>query len=154
MANKNAIFECKILKYKNHKVEVDDQFAKNLGAKDLNDLKQLISRQINDEYKNSLDMLSKNQILDQLDKIKIEEVPNDLVDQEIKVLSHGMKDEELKKNKKELETQAKKRIKTGLILNEFGQKNKINVTEQELNLEIQKQFQMMLRTRKDGKRIL
>ncbi len=88
-------------------------------------------------------MLSKNQILDQLDKIKIEEVPNDLVDQEIKVLSHGMKDEELKKNKKELETQAKKRIKTGLILNEFGQKNKINVTEQELNLEIQKQFQMM-----------
>ena len=42
-------------------------------------------------------MLSKNQILDQLDKIKIEEVPNDLVDQEIKVLSHGMKDEELKK---------------------------------------------------------
>ena len=107
------------------------------------DLKELISKQINDEYKNSLDMLSKNQILDQLDKIKIDEVPQELIDQEIKVLSHGMKDEDLKKNKKDLETQAKKRIKTGLILNEFGQKNKINVTEQELNIEIQKQFQMM-----------
>ena len=47
------------------------------------------------------------------------------------------------KKKKDLETQAKKRIKTGLILNEFGQKNKINVTQQELNQEIQKQFQMM-----------
>ena len=54
-----------------------------------------------------------------------------------------MKDDEIKKNKKDLEAQAKKRIKTGLILNEFGQKNKINVTEQELNMEIQKQFQMM-----------
>ena len=85
-------------------------------------------------------MLVKNQILDQLDKIKIDALPQELIDQEIKVLSHGMKDEDLKKNKKDLETQAKKRIKTGLILNEFGQKNKINVTEQELNIEIQKQF--------------
>ena len=57
---------------------------KILGAKDLNGLKELISKQINDEYKNSLDMLSKNQILDQLDKIKIEEVPQELIDQEIK----------------------------------------------------------------------
>ena len=142
--NKEAIFECKILNVKiNHEVKIDDEFAKNLGAKDLNNLKELISKQINDEYKNSLDMLSKNQILDQLDKIKIEEVPKELIDQEIKVLSHGMKEEEVKKNSNDLTANAKKRIKTGLILNEFGQKNNINVTEQELNMEIQKQFQMM-----------
>ena len=144
LANKKAIFDCTITNVKiNHEVKVDDEFAKNLGAKDLNDLKELISKQINDEYKNSLDMLSKNQILDQLDKIKIDEIPQELIDQEVHVLSHGMKDEEIKKNKKDLETQAEKRIKTGLILNEFGQKNKINVTEQELNMEIQKQFRMM-----------
>ena len=142
--NKEAIFECKILNVKiNHEVKIDNEFAKNLGAKDLNNLKELISKQINDEYKNSLDMLSKNQILDQLDKIKIEEVPKELIDQEIKVLSHGMKEEEVKKNSNNLTANAKKRIKTGLILNEFGQKNNINVTEQELNMEIQKQFQMM-----------
>ena len=144
LANKKAIFDCKITNIKiNHKIEINDEFAKNLGEKDLNGLKELISKQINDEFKNSLDMLVKNQILDQLDKIKIDALPQELIDQEIKVLSHGMKDEDLKKNKKDLETQAKKRIKTGLILNEFGQKNKINVTEQELNIEIQKQFQMM-----------
>ena len=143
-ANKKAIFECKITNVKvNQEVKVNDEFAKNLGAKDLNDLKELISKQINDEYKNSLDMLSKKQILDQLDKIKIDHLPKEMIDQEIQVLSHGMKDDEIKKNKINLETQAKKRIKTGLILNEFGQKNKINVTEQELNIEIQKQFQMM-----------
>tara|TARA_Y100001958_G_scaffold126611_1_gene94309 strand:- start:217 stop:801 length:585 start_codon:yes stop_codon:yes gene_type:complete len=88
-------------------------------------------------------MISKNQILDQLNKIQIDEVPKELIDQEINILSHGMKDEDIKRNKNDLEIKAKKRIKTGLILNEFGQKNKINVTEQELNLEIQKQFQMM-----------
>ena len=32
---------------------------KILGAKDLNDLKSLISKQINDEYKNSLDRFQK-----------------------------------------------------------------------------------------------
>ncbi len=144
LVNKNAIFECSITNVKiNHKVKVDDDFAKNLGAKDLNGLKELISKQINDEYKNSLDMLSKNQILEQLDKIKIDDVPQELIDQEIHVLSHGMKEEEVKKNKKDIEIKAKKRIKTGLILNEYGQKNKINVTEQEINMEIQKQFKMM-----------
>ena len=142
--NKEAVFKCKITNVKiNHEVKIDDDFAKNLGAKDLSNLKELIEKQINDEYKNSLDMLSKNQILEQLNKIKIDEVPQELIDQEVKILSNGMKDEEIKKNKKDLDIQAKKRIKTGLILNEFGQKNKINVTEQELNNEIQKQFRMM-----------
>ena len=144
LANKKATFECSISNIKiNHEVKVDDEFAKNLGAKDLDGLKELITKQINDEYKNSLDVLTKNQILDQIDNIKIDEIPKDLVDQEIKVLTHGLKEEEINKSKKDFENKAKKRIKTGLILNEYGQTNKINVTEQELNMEIQKQFQMM-----------
>ncbi len=38
---------------------------------------------------------------------------------------------------------AKKRIKVGLILNEFGEQNKIKVTEQEVQAEVQKQLRMM-----------
>ena len=64
LINKKAVFNCKILSVKiSEEVKIDDQFAKNLGAKDLKDLKALLSKQINDEYKNSLDRLSKNQIL-------------------------------------------------------------------------------------------
>ena len=37
----------------------------------------------------------------------------------------------------------KKRIKVGLVLNEFGEKNQIKVTEQELQTEVQKQIRMM-----------
>ena len=143
-AKKPAKFKCKIICVKKSEdIKIDDEFAKNLGAKDLTDLKILISKQINDEFKNSLDMISKRQILDEIEKFKVEEIPENLVDEEIKVLSQGMSEEEAKKNKKNFEETAKKRIKVGLILNEFGEQNDIKVTEQEIQGEVQKQLRMM-----------
>ncbi len=109
----------------------------------MKDLKTLISKQINDEYKNSLDRLSKNQILKELEKFKVDEIPQNLVDEEVKVLSQGMTDEDSKKSKDNFEEIAKKRIKVGLILNEFGEQNQIKVSEQELQAEVQKQIRMM-----------
>ena len=41
-----------------------------------------------------------------------------------------MTEEDSKKSRKNFEEIAKKRIKVGLILNEFGEQNKIKVTEQ------------------------
>ena len=144
LVNKAAKFNCKILNVKNpEEVKIDDNFAKNLGAKDLNDLKTLISKQINDEYKNSLDQLAKNQILKEIEKIKVDEVPENLIEEEVKILSQGMDDNEAKKNKAKFTETAKTRIKTGLILNEFGEQNKIQVTEQEIQAEVQKQLRMM-----------
>jgi len=144
LVGKKAIFKCKIIAVKKEKpIEINDEFAKNLGAKDLNDLKDLISKQIKDEYKNSLDIIVKKKILEEVEKQKLDELPQNLIDQELKSLSQGMKEEEIKKNKKLLENQAIKRIKTGLILNAYGEKNNINVTEQEMNMEIQKQMKMM-----------
>jgi trigger factor len=144
LVNKAAKFKCKILNVKNpEEVKIDDNFAKNLGAKDLNDLKTLISKQINDEYKNSLDQLSKNQILKEIEKIKVDEIPENLIEEEVKILSQGMDEAEAKKNKAKFTETAKTRIKTGLILNEFGEQNKIQVSEQEIQAEVQKQLRMM-----------
>tara|TARA_A100001015_G_scaffold119048_1_gene132036 strand:- start:4290 stop:5723 length:1434 start_codon:yes stop_codon:yes gene_type:complete len=144
LINKNAKFKCKITNIKNpEETMINDEFAKNLGAKDLKDLKSLITKQINDEYKNSLDRLSKNQILKEIENFKVSEIPENLIEDEIKILSQGMSDEDAKKSKKNFEEIAKKRIKVGLILNEFGEKNKIKVTEQELQAEVQKQIRMM-----------
>ena len=142
--HKTSIFECKVINLKKpQEVKIDDDFAKNLGAKDLKNLKELISKQINEEYKNSLNSLSNKQILKQIEKFKLNEIPQNLIEEEIKILSSGMKDDEIKKKKKEIEENAKKRIKTGLILNEFGEQNKINISEQEIQAEIQKQLSMM-----------
>tara|TARA_B100000579_G_scaffold343255_1_gene295485 strand:- start:434 stop:1861 length:1428 start_codon:yes stop_codon:yes gene_type:complete len=144
LIGKIAIFVCKISAVKKPEIiKIDDNFAKNLGAKDLKDLKDLITKQINDEYKNSLDALSSRQILNEINKISIDEIPENLKEQEIKILSEGMKEEDLKKNKIDIEKKAIKRIKTGLILQEFGEQNKINVTDQEMQVEIQKQLRMM-----------
>ena len=144
LVNKKANFSCKIIAVKiPEEVKINDDFAKNLGAKDLQDLKRLISEQINNEYKNSLDMLAKNQILKELEKFKIDEIPQNLIEEEVKILSQGMSEDDAKKSKKNFQEIAIKRIKTGLILNEFGEQNKIKVTEQELQAEIQKQLRMM-----------
>ena len=144
LINKVAKFSCKITSVKKpEETKIDDEFAKNLGAKDLNDLKSLITKQIKDEYKNSLERLSKNQIIKELEKFKVNEIPENLIEEEVKILSQGMSDEDVKNSRKNFEEIAKKRIKVGLILNEFGEQNKIKVTEQEIQTEIQKQIRMM-----------
>jgi len=144
VAIKNAEFICKILFVKNpEKVSINDDFAKSLGAKDLNDLKVLLEKQINDEYKNSLNMLSKKQILDQIEKFKVSEIPQNLVEQEVKVITEGLKEEDKKKKIKDFEKKAIQRIKVGLVLNEFGEANKIKIEENEIQAEIQKQLRMI-----------
>jgi len=144
LINKKAKFNCQISSVKiPDEVKINDEFAKNLGAKDLKDLRSLVSRQINDEYKNSLDRLSKNQILKEIEKFKVDEIPENLLEEEIKILSQGMSDDDAKKNRTNFEEVAKKRIKVGLVLNEFGEQNQIKVTELELQSEVQKQVRTM-----------
>ena len=112
LVNKKAKFNCTITSVKiPEEVKIDDEFAKNLGAKDLNDLKSLISKQINDEYKNSLDRLSKNQILKEIEKFKVSEIPENLIEEEVKILSQGMSEEDAKKSRKNFEEVAKKELK-------------------------------------------
>ena len=143
-SNKKTKFFCKIIAVKKSEdVKIDDDFAKNLGAKDLADLKLLVSKQINEEYKNSLDKLAKKQILKEIENFKVDEIPDNLIEEEIKILAQGMSEEDAKKSRKNFEDVAKKRIKVGLILNEFGEQNKIKVTEQEVQAEVQKQLRMM-----------
>ena len=142
--NKKAKFVCKILEVKKPiDTKINDEFAKSLGTKDLKDLKVLISKQINDQYKNSLNTLTKNQILKQIENFKVEEIPENLVEQEVNILLKDMKEDEIKKNKKDFEERAKRRIKVGLILNEFGTQNNIKVEETEIQVEINKQLKMM-----------
>ena len=144
LQNKKAIFNCKITSVKHKQdVKIDDEFAKGVGAKDLNNLKEMVSNQVSEELINSLKMITSKQIISQIEKFKIEDLPKNIIDEELNILKQGMKEDEINKNKKNLEEQAKKRIKTGLIMNEYGEKNQIKVTEQELQTEIQKQLRMM-----------
>ena len=56
-------------------------------------------------------------------------------------LQHKEGNEEKKKHKLNNEKLAKSRIKLGLLLNEYGEKNNLKVSDAEVKSEIQKQIQ-------------
>ncbi len=143
-ANKEAVFKCKILNLKKPELtKVDEDFAKSFGAKDLNDLKQLATKQIQNQYKMNLDALTKENILNQIEKIHKIDLPDNLIQQELALITKELPKEDAEKNKIESHKVAKKRIKLGLILNEIGEKNNLKVEDKEVQNEIQKQIKSM-----------
>ena len=144
LANKKAKFECKILNIqKSSETKIDDVFAKNMGAKDLNDLKSLIEKQIVAQHKQSLDPITKKEILDQIEKLHKIELPKNLVEQEVHMMTHQLKKDEIEKHKTKNLKIAESRIKLGLILNEYGEKNNLKVSDDDVKAEIQKQIKGM-----------
>ena len=144
LANKKSKFECKILNIKKPKErKIDDDFAKLMGAKDINDLKSLIEKQISSQYSQALNSITKKEILDQIEKNHQIDLPQNLIDQEILIMTQNLKPEEREKYKSNNEKLAKSRIKLGLLLNEYGEKNNLKVSEDEIKNEIQKQIKGM-----------
>ena len=144
LANKKTKFECKILNVKKPKAsKIDDDFAKLMGAKDIKDLKSLIEKQISGQYSQALNAITKKEILDQIEKNHQVDLPQNLIDQEISIMTQNLKPEEKEKHKSNNEKLAKSRIKLGLLLNEYGEKNNLKVTDDEVRNEIQKQIKGM-----------
>ena len=144
LANKKTKFECKILNVKKPIAsKIDDNFAKLMGAKDIKDLKSLIEKQISGQYSHALNSITKKEILDQIEKNHQVELPQNLIDQEISIMTQNLKPEEKEKHKISNEKLAKSRIKLGLLLNEYGEKNNLKVSDEEIRLEIQKQVKGM-----------
>ena len=144
LANKKTKFECKILNVKKSKEsKIDDNFAKMMGAKDIKDLKSLIEKQISSQYSQALNSITKKEILDQIEKNHEVDLPQNLIDQEISIMTKNLKPEDKEKHKSNNEKLAKSRIKLGLLLNEYGEKNNLKVSDEEVRAEIQKQIKGM-----------
>jgi len=144
LANKKTKFECKILTVKKSIAsKIDDEFAKLMGAKDVKDLKSLIEKQISSQYSQALNAITKKEILDQIEKNHQVDLPQNLIDQEILIMTQNLKTEDKEKHKSNNEKLAKSRIKLGLLLNEFGEKNNLKVSDDEVRNEIQKQIKGM-----------
>ena len=85
----------------------------------------------------------KKEILDQIEKSHTVDLPINLIDHEMSILTRNLKPEDKEKNKTNNEKIAKSRIKLGLILNELGEKNNLKVSDDEVSAEIQKQIKSM-----------
>ena len=144
LANKKTKFQCKILNIQKPKAsKIDDEFAKLMGAKDIKDLKSLIEKQISSQYLQALNSITKKEILDQIEKNHQVDLPQNLIDQEISIMTQNLKPEEKEKHKTNNEKLAKSRIKLGLLLNEYGEKNNLKVSDDDVRNEIQKQIKGM-----------
>tara|TARA_B110000259_G_scaffold39789_1_gene45422 strand:+ start:106 stop:1512 length:1407 start_codon:yes stop_codon:yes gene_type:complete len=144
LANKKAKFQCTIKNVQiANKTKIDETFAINMGAKDLNDLKSLVEKQISSQYKQSLDSIIKKEILDQVETLHEIELPKNLVEQEVHTMTHNLKKEDAEKHKLKNLKIAESRIKLGLILNEYGEKNNLKVSDDDVKTEIQKQIKSM-----------
>jgi trigger factor len=144
LANKKTKFKCTILNVKKSKEnKIDDNFAKAMGVKDVKDLKSLIDKQISSQYLQALSAITKKEILDQIEKNHQVDLPQNLIDQEISIMTKNLKPEEKKKYNSNNEKLAKSRIKLGLLLNEYGEKNNLKVSDEEVSAEIQKQIKGM-----------
>lgn len=146
MKGKPARFEIKVTEVaKPVKPAVDDEFAKGLGADDLPKLREMVTAQIKREYDQVSRTKLKRQLLDALDKSHAFELPPSLVDAEFnsvweqvtrqlesakKTFADENKTEE--QAREEYRKIAERRVRLGLLIGDIGDKNKIEVTQDEL----------------------
>ena len=103
----------------------------------------MIQKQISSQYSQALNSITKKEIFELIEKKHELDLPKNLIDQEVELITRSLKPEEKEKNKKNNEKIASSRIKLGLILNELGEKNNLKVSEDEVKSEIQKQIKGM-----------
>ena len=146
IAEKNVKVEIDILEVRvPQKKVLDDNFAKTMGAVNLNDFKEKLKKQMQGELDNVSKMVIKKDLIGELDKIHKINLPQGLVNYEFDNIWKQFNDDKSKgiidesdKNKKEEELKkeyraiAERRVKVGLILAKIGEDNKISVSEDDL----------------------
>ena len=147
LAGKDSVFAVEIKELRETKdVKIDDDFAKSLGEKSLDDLKEKISARIKNDYEAASRMKLKRQLLDALDKEYNFEVPQSLVDAEYKGIMaqyeqakkyNQLDESEKSKSEDELFSEYKdiavRRVKLGLVLSEIGKEAKVNIEPDDIN---------------------
>ncbi len=134
------------------KPEVNDDFAKTLGAESLTQLRELVTEQIKREYEQASRGKLKRVLLDELEKRHDFALPPSLVDREFegiwRQVSDGLQqagrtfEDEGKTEddaKAEYRKIAERRVRLGLILGEVGDKNQIQVSQDELRRALMEQ---------------
>lgn len=146
LAGKDAIFAITVKEVERPvKSEINDDFAKTLGLESLADLKNLVSAQLKRELDQASRMKIKRELLDALEQAHSFELPPSLVEREFEAIwrqvTEGLQRESKTfadegktedEAKAEYRAIAERRVRLGLVVGEIGDKNKIEVTQDEL----------------------
>ena len=142
LAGKAARFAIVLHEVRKHILpELNDEFAKTIGQESVSGLRDHIRNILNEQYDEAARGEMRNELLDILaDKVKLD-LPEVLVDQELQMAKNEHehhhahcddKCEDHKFDEKKERKEAERRVKLGLILAEWGSKNKVEVTRDDL----------------------
>jgi trigger factor len=146
LAGKAAEFATKVTGVEAPKAAViDEDFAKKVGFEDLAKLKDMVKSGLVREFERMTSMKMKRDVLDALDKQYAFELPEKLVEAEFGGIWNALQNEMKKANKTyadedtteekardEYKAIAARRVRLGLVLGTMGEKEGIQVNEQEL----------------------
>jgi trigger factor len=127
------------------KPKLDDEFAKSLGLEGLDQLKELLKGQIEQEHNGLTRTYMKRKLLDQLAAAHDFDVPPSMVEAEFEQIWQQLQHEatheedpaaaiaEMEAEKEDYRAIAVRRVRLGLLLSEIGQANGVVVNDQEMN---------------------
>jgi trigger factor len=145
LKRKDAIFAVSVKGVKTAgETKLDDEFAKTLGLKDLDQLKGLIRDQLAQELNGLTRTHMKRQLLDQLAERHDFAVPESMVDAEYQNILNQLRHEasheadpqaalaEIEQESADYRRISERRVRLGLLLSEIGAANGVEVNEQEM----------------------
>ena len=125
--------------------KADDSFAKAMGLESIDQLRGLLKGQIEQELNGLTRTHMKRKLLDQLAADHDFPVPPSMVEAEFSQIWQQLEHEasheadpeaaraEMEKEKDDYRAIAERRVRLGLLLSEIGQKNGVEVSQQEMN---------------------
>ncbi len=129
--------------------KADDDFAKSLGLEGIDQLRELMKGQLEQEFNQLTRTHMKRRLLDQLAASHDFDVPPSMVDAEFNQIWAQLEHEagqeadpeaaraEMEKDRVEYLAIAVRRVRLGLLLSEIGQANNVQISAQEMNRLIQ-----------------
>lgn len=153
LAGKAAVFETKVVSVGVPTTpEASDDFAKTLGVDSLDNLKTMLRDRLQQQYDQGARVKLKRELLDALEETHKFELPPSLVQREFDAIWKQLT-ENLERSGKTLEDEGKtedetrseyqaiaeRRVRLGLVIGEIGDKNKIDVTPEELRRAVMEQ---------------
>lgn len=147
LAGKDAVFEVTVTEIRQFKdAVVNDDMATNMGFENLSKLREAVQGNLEGEYAAMSRASLKRRLLDKLSELHDFELPGGMVDAEFDAIwqqferarEQGQVDEDdVDKSDDELKSDyraiAERRVRLGLLLNDVGRRNSIQVSEEEVN---------------------
>ncbi|HEX6859207.1 MAG TPA: trigger factor [Caulobacteraceae bacterium] len=153
LAGKEVEFEVKVKEVRAPvDSAADDELAKRLGMSDLAALRDVLKKNLSDQYARNSRFKLKRALLDELDTKHDFALPERMVEAEFSGIwqqvekdkaEGNLPPEDAKKSDKKLKEEyrkiAERRVRLGLVLAEIGRQNNVQVTDQELNAAMQRE---------------